>query len=291
MTAEVGTLRVAIILLLFLVLIAWAGLVLCGRSRWRAGTLALRERLESARMPIQPRVFDRRELQRLPEPVQRYFRTALNEGQPMVSAVRVEHTGTFNMSDTSEQWKLFTSDQRVIARLPGFDWDARIAMAPFLPVYVHDAYVAGEGMLYAKVIGLFSVADLRGTPEAARGELMRFLAEAAWYPTALLPSQGVIWTAADRASAHATLHDGVTTVTLLFRFNEAGLIESVFAADRGRVVKGAVIPTAWEGRFRNYEKRHGMLVPVDGEVAWVLPDGAKPYWRGHITRIEYEFAR
>jgi len=89
-------------------------------------------------------------------------------------------------------------------------------------------------MLYAKVIGLFSVADLRGTPEAARGELMRFLAEAAWYPTALLPSQGVIWTAADRASAHATLHDGVTTVTLLFRFNEAGLIESVFAADRGR---------------------------------------------------------
>ena len=103
----------------------------------------------------------------------------------MVSAVRVEHTGTFNMSDTSEQWKLFTSDQRVIARLPGFDWDARIAMAPFLPVYVHDAYVAGEGMLYAKVIGLFSVADLRGTPEAARGELMRFLAEAAWYPTAL----------------------------------------------------------------------------------------------------------
>ena len=39
----------------------------------------------------------------------------------MVSAVRVEHTGTFNMSDTSEQWKLFTSDQRVIARLPGFD--------------------------------------------------------------------------------------------------------------------------------------------------------------------------
>ena len=57
------------------------------------------------------------------------------------------------------------------------------------------------------------------------------------------------------------------------------------------MVKGAVIPTAWEGRFRNYEKRHGMLVSVDGEVAWVLPDGAKPYWRGHITRIEYEFAR
>ncbi len=144
-------------------------------------------------------------------------------------------------------------------------------MAPFLPVYVHDSYVAGEGVLSAKVIGLFSVADLRGTREAARGELMCFLAEAAWYPTALLPSQGVVWTAVDRVSANAILEDGTTTVTLSFRFSEAGLIESVFVPDRGRVVKGAVIRTAWQRRFRNYERRHGMLVPMDAEVAWLLP--------------------
>ena len=62
-----------IILSLFLVLIEWSGLVLYGRSQWRTDTLALRERLESARMPIQPNVFDGRELEGLPEPVQRYF--------------------------------------------------------------------------------------------------------------------------------------------------------------------------------------------------------------------------
>lgn len=26
------------------------------------------------------------------------------------------------------------------------------------------------------------------------------------------------------------------------------------------------------------------------EVAWLLPEGIKPYWRGRITEIEYEFA-
>jgi hypothetical protein len=41
----------------------------------------------------------------------------------------------------------------------------------------------------------------------------------------------------------------------------------------------------------NYEERGGMLVPLDGEVAWLLPEGAKPYWRGHIAKIVYEFAR
>ena len=69
-----------------------------------------------------------------------------------------------------------------------------------------------------------SLANLRGTPEVAQGELMRFLVEAVWYPTALLPSQGVQWEAVDDTSAKATLKDGATTLTLLFRFNENGLI-------------------------------------------------------------------
>jgi hypothetical protein len=33
-------------------------------------------------------------------------------------------SGTFNMSDTGEKWKRFTSTQRVIAQRPGFDWEA-----------------------------------------------------------------------------------------------------------------------------------------------------------------------
>jgi len=43
---------------------------------------------------------------------------------------------------------------------------------------------------HASLFGLISLANWRGTPEVAQGELMRFLAEAAWDPTALLPSQG-----------------------------------------------------------------------------------------------------
>jgi hypothetical protein len=58
-----------------------------------------------------------------------------------------------------------------------------------LPVRVHDAYVTGEGILHASLLGLFSLVDMRGGGNLAEGELMRFFAEAAWYPTALLPTQ------------------------------------------------------------------------------------------------------
>jgi len=80
-------------------------------------------------------------------------------------------------------------------------------------------------------------------------------------------------------------------VTMLFTFNEKGLIDTVYTDSRGRIVDDKIVPTPWQGRFWNYAEHSGMLVPLDGEVAWLLPDSIKPYWRGHITKIDYEFAQ
>jgi MFS family permease len=285
-----SVLKILLPALVALALVVWLA-TFYGARRWQAATNALHAGLDTARAPVEPRTFDPAELAGLPAPVQRYFRAALKEGQPMVAAATVEHSGTFNTSEAGEEWRSFTSAQRVVAKRPGFVWDARITMLPGLSVRVHDAYVAGEGILHATLFGLVSLANLRGTPEMAHGELMRFFAETAWYPTALLPSQGVRWEAIDERSAKATLIDGGTMVALVFRFDESGLIASVRAETRGRMVEGATVPTPWEGRWRNYAVREGMRVPLEGEVAWLLPEGPKPYWRGRIASIAYEFAR
>ncbi len=268
-------------------LLVVAAAIFYGEFRWKAGTKELRDRLEATRLPINPKIFDSVELANLPAPVQRYFRAALTNGQAIVAAVRVEHTGIFNMDEAADKWQPFTSTQRVVTRRPGFDWDARIAMLPGVSVLVHDAYVAGEGILHAAVFGLISVAQVQGTGDVAHGELMRFFAEAAWYPTALLPNQGVRWDAVDDHSARATLQDGALALTLLFRFNDEGLIDTVFAESRARLVGHA----PWQGRFWNYAIRDGMRVPLDAEVFWLLPEGARPYWRGHINKLSYEFAQ
>jgi hypothetical protein len=248
-------------------------------------------KLEAARRPIGRKTYSPGDLIGLPAPVQKYFRAVLKDGQPIVSAVYLELSGTINMSATGEQWKKFTSTQRVIAQRPGFDWEGHIEMMPGLTGRVHDAYIAGEGILHATLFGLVSLVNMHGTPEIAQGELMRFFAEAAFYPTALLPSQGVQWKAIDDLSAKATLLDGATAVTLLFRFDENGLIKTVRAEARGRTVAGVVIPTPWEVQWNNYELRDGMCIPTEGEVAWLLPEGPKPYFRGRVTSLHYEFAQ
>jgi hypothetical protein len=101
----------------------------------------------------------------------------------------------------------------------------------------------------------------------------------------------VRWEAAGDRSAYATLDEGEHAIRMLFTFDMRGLIERVNAEARGRAVDGEVVPTPWQGRFWNYEERGGMLVPLHGEVAWLLPEREKPYWRGHIAEISHEFAR
>jgi hypothetical protein len=280
-----------VVLVIGVLVVAGLSLSAYGARRWADGTRALLVLLEASRVPVVPARYELHELDDLPPPVQRYFRTVLKEGQPIVSAVRVAHTGMFNMGESADQWKPFTSTQRVVTRRPGFVWDGRVMMMPGLPVHVHDAYVAGEGILHPAILGLFTLIDLRGTGEVARGELMRYLAEAAWYPTALLPSQGVRWAPVDDRSATATLVDGPLSLTLTFDFGDDGLIGSVRAEARGRTVGGKIVMTPWEGRWSNYQQRDGMQVPMSGEVAWLLPEGDKPYWRGTITELSYEFAQ
>ena len=276
-----------------LVVVALVGalIVLFGRITWRRSTGLLNSRLEAAGLPPSIAAFDSTEVGNLPPPVRRYFNLALKQGQPIVTNVVIEHVGTFNMSETGEQWRPFSSTQRVVTRRPGFVWDGRIEMAPGLPVRVHDAYVAGQGILKASVLGLLPVVDKGGTSEMARGELMRFFAEAAWYPTALLPSQGVSWEAGDASSARATFMDGGNVIEMTFVFGDDGMITAVQAEARGRTLGDTIIQTPWEGRWEDYEGRDGMLVPTRGEVAWLLPTGRRPYWRGRIVDLQYRYAQ
>ena len=261
-----------------------------GNARWNAGTTQLLNLLDAAQVKTAPQFFNAQELIGLPAPVKRYFETVLKNGQPIIKAATVQHSGTFNMGETTDNWKPFTSTQRVVTQRPGFDWDARVMMFPGVAAHIHDAYVAGSGMLKVAIFGLIPVANLPATPELSKGELMRFLAEAAWYPTALLPSQGVVWQAIDETSAIATITDGSITLALRFGFSDSGLIDTMRAESRGRLVNDVMTYAPWAGKFWNYAERSGMLVPLEAEVAWVLPNGPKQYYRGLMTTVKYDFA-
>ncbi len=264
---------------------AGAAILLGTAHRWRARSAATVSRLAEASSGSSP--YRSADLAGLPDVVQRYFRAVLRDGQPMIRLVRLEQEGRFLLR-APDGWAPFTAVQHLAPVAPGFVWDARIRMFPGVAAWVRDGFADGNGSMHAAVLGLVPLVSQSGTPEIAAAALMRYLAEAVWCPTALLPSQGVRWAPIDDSSARASLAAGGTEVSLEFRFGADGLVESVYSPDRGRDVNGTSIPTPWQGRWFEWEERDGMRIPVRGEVEWLLPEGPQPYWRGRVTAIRFD---
>ncbi len=170
---------------------------------------------------------------------------------------------------------------------PGFVWDARVEIAPFLPVRVVDAYESGRGSLRAHLLSTIPVASSDPGPELNEGELLRYLGEAVWFPTALLPDAGVEWTAVDEGSARATIRDGETTASLVFHLDDEGLVKRVTAAERYRQEDGDYAP--WTGHFGEYERRDGMALPSKAAVEWNLSEGDCQYWRARLESVDYRY--
>ncbi|MGA1411773.1 MAG: DUF6920 family protein [Prochlorotrichaceae cyanobacterium] len=287
------TTNILLLLALLLILLGLLGVEVYGHWQWQQKTIRIHNRLVAQTVyttPQGPKRVDFAELEDLPFVVQRYLREALTDGQPLITQVQAEHQGQFNLGGATQRWFPFTSQQRVMIQPPGFLWDAQISPIPGIAqVLVHDAYIGGEGILTASLGGWISMMKIQARGAISQGELQRFLAEALWYPTALLPSQGVKWIALDETTAQVILRDGLIIITMTVYFNAQGLVDRVQVEDRVRAVGDRFIPTPWEGRFWDYQRWGQMLIPLQGEVAWLLPEGRCPYWRGTLTSVDYTF--
>jgi len=275
---------VAVTLLLLAALSWW------GARHWARVSQATLAALEATRLPATAARYDAHEIEGLPAPVQRYFRAVLKDGQRIVTAVSLRHSGSMNLSIRGARWFRFSSSQRVLTRRPGFVWNARLVLVPGIAVCVHDACIGGQGSLLPALLGLIPLGRQQGGGEIARGELMRWFAEGVWYPTALLPSQGVTWTAVDNHSALATLVDGSISLTLLFNFDAQGFVTTVLSESRAARVDGRAVMLPWMCSLSNYQQRDGMWVPMSGEAATVVDGEPRGYWRGHLEALSYEFA-
>lgn len=269
------------------VLAAGATAVALGLGRWRADAARAVERLIETPPPSgTPRRYDRAMLEGLPAPARRYFAFALTEGQPLVHRARIAWSGEFRL----KAWAPFTATQLWRAEPPGFVWDAKIAMVPLVPAHVRDGYAGGEGEMRAAVLGLVPIVDQRGSKTLAESALLRWLGEAVWLPTALLPRDGIAWSPVSDSTARVTVTDGACTASLELDVAPDGRPLRARAL-RGRDVDGTQVPTPWEGTYGPaFMVVNGMRIPAESEVAWFLPEGRQPYWRGRPVQVAYAFA-
>lgn len=276
-----------------LVIVAAAGALGLGALRWRRDTRGrVAELMRHRPPPMTPRAGSGAAGARvdggpdIPDSVARFLRFSLGASPPAVRTVWLTQAGEFLLPAGPGGWRPFRARQWFSTAPPGFVWDASIRFLPGVSVRVRDAYIGGAGSMEGRLLGLVPVVSERGKPELSAAALQRYLAEAAWFPTALRPGT-VVWTPLDDQRARATLADGGVEVSLEFEFDAEGRIVRVTSPARFREVKGTYVPTPWEGIFRSYEDRGGLRIPTEGEVAWIVDGERRPYWRGRLTAIRY----
>ena len=223
----------------------------------------------------------------LPAPVARYLQRAVPACRAAISGVTLRQHGQLRTSVETERWMTFTASHAAKVGEPGFIWDAQIKVMPFLHIHVVDALRHGVASGRVRLMSVLRVAGETGTPELNSGALHRYLAEAVWYPAALLPSDRLTWSAIDEFTALATLKEGAIEVALEFRFADDGEVESVFTPARWGTFDGEYQQKPWEGHFSNYRQVDGVLMPMRGEAGWYTEARLDIVWRGEVDSVEF----
>lgn len=260
-----------------------------GNNIWRRSSNKLQRAYIENNSDIANKSFKLDDLNDLPKPVKIYLGKVLPVGLHKIGSVALEQKGKFNVGKEQPSWFDFSAQQQVSISNSSFIWDAKINFFPGISFFVIDAYLQGYGLLKVKLMGLFPLIKKENIPAIDRSELIRYLAEAVWYPTALLPGNNLKWQALDDSSAIAHLINKDIEIALQFNFNRDGFVESVISHDRARTVADEYIPTSWIGYWDDYRNEDGMLIPHKGEVAWIIDDSVKTYWKGEITTIKYHY--
>ena len=144
--------------------------------------------------------------------------------------------------------------------------------------------MGGHGCMVIKLLSFITMGNAHG-PEMDQGELQRYLAEMAWFPTAWL-SDAIEWQAIDANSVQATFREPGVTGSVVLHVNEHGQLTHV-TADRYKEEHGHYLLTPWSAQCNEYQEVEGMHIPTRIEITWHLASGEFTWFRVKITEIEY----
>lgn len=230
-----------------------------------------------------PKVITEKDLEGLPEPVQRWLKQANVVGKERISTVRLKQKGLIRTTK-KQPWMPAQAEQYFTVDNPGFIWKVKVKINSLLFLVGRDKYFKGKGNMLIKLLALINVANAEGK-EIDQGTMLRYLGEIVWFPGAALNSY-INWQAIDEHSARATMSYGEITASAVFRFDESGNVTE-FSCKRYMTRNGHYSLEDYLAKLGTHKEFEGINIPTKGEASWRLADGDFTYYKLEIIDIEY----
>lgn len=149
--------------------------------------------------------------------------------------VRLTQTGSMR-SGAHQAFRSFSARQTIRLSQCEFRWQARTG--PFGLIRITDAFSDGTPTLDVTALGLVPLAHGQTNASATKGEIMRYLAELAWAPDALLHNHTLDWDVIDDRGLAVRYSEGAIQAAVDLLFDDQRRIGAIFAPDRPRYEDG-----------------------------------------------------
>ncbi len=224
-------------------------------------------------------------LKGLPAPVAAYFRHVLANGVPLVDRASLRMGGSF-LPRPNSNYLGFGAEEYFNARTPAFLWYGKIKVSQVLWMYSIERYIDGASSFDRKFMGAFNETHYEHKED--KSSLVRYLGEAVWFPTALLPSGQVRWEPVDDRTARVFMTSRGITVSAAVTFNLEHEIVEFMSHDMEfeKLEKGET--REWHMRCADYKNFGGIIIPTEVRAEWELAGGKTlEYARFAVTAAEY----
>ena len=223
------------------------------------------------------------DLDRLPEPVQLWLKTAGIVGKTPIRAYRMRQTGWFR-TGSRQPWLPLQAEEYCIVEPASYLWSATLGLSGLGPLSAVDALRDGWAELHTEAFFRSEIGRDSGT-DVDQAALVRWFGQMIWFPSFAL-SRRIRWERLSRHRVLATLIEHGVPLTLELVFDDVGLID--VRGQRYRALPDGPELTAWTTPLDAWDHRDGWFVPIQRRAVWHSEGEDVPYVDVHIEELEFD---
>ena len=146
-----------------------------------------------------------------------------------------------------------------------------------------DELRSGQPLGSVSLLGGVRIAAAKPSAGLLKGQLLRYLAEIAWAPDAVLVNGHLDWSETDDGRFLVSARVDEVEGRVFISLNDDGFIGQIDADDRPRQEGARMVERPWRGRFRNFQRVDGRALPHAADVSWMVDGVYDCVWEGALT--------
>lgn len=225
------------------------------------------------------------QVNKLPDPVQRYIHLSHANLMNRPSFVQIHYSG-FSRIDPDSNLLPITGKTYYCISKPGFFSQRRINQHNFIWTDIDQRYAIHSGYVTGKLFSVYPVFSFHGL-SVDRLSQARYFCGAVWFPWILEPAANIEWEPVNDYTARLKITYHTIPVHLEINFDNKGLIHTISTPGEYRNRAGNMISFDLIVSFGRYLLKQGITVPQAIDIMWKLPEGDRIQEHLEITNIEY----